>query len=140
MTFDESDGSQKEQVNVEILGKEEPSHQVIKKLATGEVRPVEDEDDDVHVQIPHDPNMHHGSTNVHGDASISRRGHDSREQVKRSRFSSKGKSTDTIYNVVDHESNPSHYQLSADVIVKHRRITSYKALQHWLTHILHRLI
>jgi hypothetical protein len=53
VTFDESNGSQKEQVNAEILGKEEPSHQVIKKLATGEVKPVEDED--VHVQIPHDP-------------------------------------------------------------------------------------
>jgi hypothetical protein len=50
--------------------------------------------------------------------------------VKQSRFSSKGKSTDTIYNVVDHESNPSHYQLSADIIVIHHRITSYKALHH----------
>jgi hypothetical protein len=45
-----------------------------------------------------------------------------------------------IYNVVDHESNPSHYQLSTDIIVIYRRITSYKALQHWLTHLLHRLI
>jgi hypothetical protein len=60
-----------------------------------------------------------------------------RGTMKRPRFSSKGKSTDTIYNVVDHESNPSHYQLSADIIVIHRRITSYKALQHWLTHLLH---
>jgi hypothetical protein len=82
VTFDESDGSQKEQVNAETLGKEEPSHQVIKKLAIGEVKPVEDEDDDMHVQIPHDPNMHHGSTNTHGDASTSRRGHDSREQAR----------------------------------------------------------
>jgi hypothetical protein len=57
--------------------------------------------------------------------------------VKRSRFSSKGKSTDTIYNVVDHESNPSHYQLSGDILVIHRRNTSYKTLQHWLTHLLH---
>jgi hypothetical protein len=47
--------------------------------------------------------------------------------LKRSRFSSKGKSTYTTYNAVDHESNPSHYQLSADIIVIHRRITSYKA-------------
>jgi hypothetical protein len=62
------------------------------------------------------------------------------DMLKRSRFSSKGKSTDTIYNAVDHESNPSHYQLSADIIVIHRRFTSYKALQHWLTHLLHRLI
>jgi hypothetical protein len=57
--------------------------------------------------------------------------------LKWSRFSSKGKSTDMIYNVVDHESNPSHYQLSADIIVIQHRITSYKALQHWLTHLLH---
>jgi hypothetical protein len=55
-------------------------------------------------------------------------------------FPRREKSTDTIYNVVDHESNPSHYQLSADFIVIHHRITSYKALQHWLTHLLHRLI
>ena len=32
VTFDESDGSQKEQVNAEVLGKEEPSRQVIKRL------------------------------------------------------------------------------------------------------------
>jgi hypothetical protein len=60
--------------------------------------------------------------------------------VKRSRFFSKGKFTDTNYNVVDHESNPSHYQLSANIIVIPRRITSYKALQHWLTNLLHHLI
>jgi hypothetical protein len=59
------------------------------------------------------------------------------KKVKRSRFSSKERSTNTIYNVVDHGSNPSHYQLSADIIVIHRRITSYKALQHWLTRLLH---
>jgi hypothetical protein len=47
--------------------------------------------------------------------------------LKRSQFFSKGKSTDTTYNVVDHESNPSHYQLSANIIVIHRRIISYKA-------------
>jgi hypothetical protein len=60
--------------------------------------------------------------------------------VKRYQFSLKGKSSDTIYNAVDHESNPSHYQLSAGIMVIHRRFTSYKALQHWLTHLLHRLI
>ena len=81
MTFDESDGSQMEQVNAEILGKEEPSRQVIKKLATGEVKPVEEEDDDAHMQISRDPNLHHRSTNALDDASTSRRGHDSRKQV-----------------------------------------------------------
>jgi hypothetical protein len=57
--------------------------------------------------------------------------------LERPRFSSKGKSTDTIYNAVDHKSNSSHYQLSADIIDIHRRFTSYKSLQHWLTHLLH---
>jgi hypothetical protein len=60
--------------------------------------------------------------------------------VKLSRFSMKGKSTASNYNVIVHESNPSHYQLSADIIVIHHRVTSYKTLQHWLIHILHRLI
>jgi len=70
VTFDESDDSQKEPVNAKILG-EEPSHQVIKKLATGEVKPIEEEEEeDAHMQIPHDPNLHHGSTNAHDDASI----------------------------------------------------------------------
>jgi len=82
VTFDESDGSQKEQVNAEILGQEEPYHQVMKKLATGEVKPVED-DDEAQVQINQGPHMHHGdtsmSTNSHGDASTSR-GHNTREQ------------------------------------------------------------
>jgi hypothetical protein len=45
VTFDETDGSQKEQVNVDIVGKEEPSSQVIMKLTTGEVKPVEDDDE-----------------------------------------------------------------------------------------------
>jgi hypothetical protein len=52
-------------------------------------------------------------------------------------FSSKGKCTDTNYNVIAHERNPSHYQLLDDIIVIHRRITSYKVLQHLLTHVLH---
>jgi hypothetical protein len=60
--------------------------------------------------------------------------------VKRPRFSSKEKSTDMIYNAVDHESNPSHYQLSANIIVIHRSFTSYKALQHWLTPLLHYIL
>lgn len=81
VTFDETDGSQKEQVNGDILGKEEPSHQVIKKLATGEIKPVEDDDEDAQVQIIHDPFMHHGSINAHGDASTSRSNHDTNVQV-----------------------------------------------------------
>ena len=48
MTFDESNGSQGEQVD-NIVGMEEPSNQAIKKLAIGEIKPqkqVENEDDD----------------------------------------------------------------------------------------------
>jgi hypothetical protein len=42
------------------------------------------------------------------------------------------------YNVIAHERNPLHYQLSDDIIVIHRRIISYKVYQHSLTHLLHR--
>jgi len=48
VTFDESNGSQGEQVD-NVVGIEEPSSQAIKKLAIGEIKPqeqVENEDDD----------------------------------------------------------------------------------------------
>ena len=48
MKFDESKGSQGEQVG-NVVGMEEPSSQAIKKLAIGEIKPqeqVENEDDD----------------------------------------------------------------------------------------------
>ena len=48
MTFDESNGSQGEQVG-NVVGMEEPSSQPIKKLAIGEIKPqeqMENEDDD----------------------------------------------------------------------------------------------
>ena len=67
---------------MDIVGKEEPSHKVIKKQSIGEVKPIEqDDDDDAQVQVHHDPPMNHGSTNAHGDASKTKSGHDSREQV-----------------------------------------------------------
>ena len=68
MTFDETDGSQKEQVNVEIVGNEEAPHKAIKKLAIGEVKPIEvqDEDEDTIVHVDHDPTIHHASSNEHG--------------------------------------------------------------------------
>jgi hypothetical protein len=71
VTFDETDGSQKEQVNVEIVGKEAP-HQAIKKLAIGEIKPVEDEDEDHVVHVDHDPTIHHVPSNEHGEASATR--------------------------------------------------------------------
>jgi hypothetical protein len=45
VTFDESNGSQGEQV-VDVVGTEEPSSKAIKKLATGEVKPQEQVDQD----------------------------------------------------------------------------------------------
>lgn len=40
MTFDESYGYQKEEINANIVGKQEPRCEAIKKLAIGEVKPV----------------------------------------------------------------------------------------------------
>ena len=46
MTFDESNGSQVEQVDLNVLGKEEPPCEAIKHLAIGDVRLVEAQDED----------------------------------------------------------------------------------------------
>ena len=75
VTFDEIDGSQKEQVNVEIVGNEEAPHKAIKKLAIGEVKP-KDDDNIVHVDL--DPTTHHVSSNEHGEASATRNDQDGR--------------------------------------------------------------
>jgi hypothetical protein len=72
MTFDEIDGSQKEKVNIEIVGNEEAPHKAIKKLAIGEVKPIKDKDEDNVVHVDHDPTIHHVSSNEHGEASASR--------------------------------------------------------------------
>ena len=69
VTFDETDGSQKEQVNVEIVGNEEAPYKAIKKLAIGEVKLVEDKDEDHVVHVDLDPTIHHVSSNEHGEAS-----------------------------------------------------------------------
>ena len=80
VTFDETDGSQKEQVNVEIVGNEEAPHKAIKKLAIGEVKPIEvqDEYEDTIVHVDHDPTIHHVSSNEHGEAFASRNNQDGR--------------------------------------------------------------
>ena len=41
MTFDESNGSQVEQVDLDVVGKEKPPCEAIKHMAIGDVRPVE---------------------------------------------------------------------------------------------------
>ena len=78
VTFDETDGSQKEQVNVENVGNEEAPHEAIKKLAIGEVKPIEDEDEDHVVHDDLDPTIHHVSSNEHGEASATRNNQDGR--------------------------------------------------------------
>ena len=47
VTFDESNGSQVEQVDSSVVGKEDPPCDAIKQLAIGDIRPQEDEVTDV---------------------------------------------------------------------------------------------
>jgi hypothetical protein len=46
LTFDESNGSQVEQVDLNVVGNEKPSCEVIKQLAIGDIRPVEAQEED----------------------------------------------------------------------------------------------
>jgi hypothetical protein len=41
--FDESNGSQVEQIDASVVGKEDPPCEAIKKMATGDVRIIEDQ-------------------------------------------------------------------------------------------------
>jgi hypothetical protein len=43
MTFDESNGSQVEQIDASFVGKEDPPREVIKQMSTNDVRPIEDQ-------------------------------------------------------------------------------------------------
>jgi hypothetical protein len=43
VTFDESNGSQVEQVDSHVVGKEDPPCEEIKQLTIGDIRPQEDE-------------------------------------------------------------------------------------------------
>ena len=49
MTFDESNGSQVEQVDSSVVGKEDPPCEAIKQLTIGDIRPQEDEVTEVEV-------------------------------------------------------------------------------------------
>jgi hypothetical protein len=46
LTFDESNGSQVEQVDLNVVGNEKPSCEAIKQLAICDVRPVEAQEED----------------------------------------------------------------------------------------------
>ena len=50
MTFDESNGSQLEQVDSSVVGKEDPPCEAIKQLAISDIRPQEDEA--IEVEVP----------------------------------------------------------------------------------------
>ena len=43
MIFDESNGSQVEQVDSSVVGKEDPPYEAIKQFAIGDIRPQEDQ-------------------------------------------------------------------------------------------------
>ena len=49
VTFDESNGSQVEQVDSSVVGKEDPPCEAIKQLAIGDIRPQEEEVTEVEV-------------------------------------------------------------------------------------------
>jgi hypothetical protein len=46
LTFDESNGSQVEQVDELCVGKDVPAEKAIRKIAIGEVKPQEEDDED----------------------------------------------------------------------------------------------
>ena len=50
VTFDESNGSQVEQVNSSVVGKEDPPYEGIKQLVISDIRPQEDEA--IEVEVP----------------------------------------------------------------------------------------
>ena len=81
MTFDESNGSQGEQVDY-VVGLEEPSSKAIKKLAIGEIKPQEQEDQDEDGMVFPCPSRTHSA--VHPANSGNQAG-DSGSQVRSTR-------------------------------------------------------
>ena len=70
MTFNESNGSQGEQVD-DIVGMEESSTKAIQKLATGEVKPQEQVDQDNDELIFHGPSMAHSAVQLRNSGHMS---------------------------------------------------------------------
>jgi hypothetical protein len=50
LTFDESNGSQVEQVDELCVGKDVPAEKAIRKMAVGEVKPQEEDDEDCEIE------------------------------------------------------------------------------------------
>jgi hypothetical protein len=105
VTFDETDGSQKEQVNVEIESKEEAPHQAIKKLAISEVKPIkaQDEDEDTIVHIDHDPTTHHVPSNEHGEAFATRNSQDGRSNGAQGHYQEDGANNEQVQTQLNNQ-------------------------------------
>jgi hypothetical protein len=69
VTFDESNGSQVEQVDSSVVGKEDPPCDAIKQLAISEIRPQEDEVTDVVVPQAADEQASVDVPNAEGEQS-----------------------------------------------------------------------
>ena len=82
MTFDESNGSQGEQVD-DVVGLEESSSKAIKKLAIREIKPQEQEDQDEDEMMFPSPSRTHSA--AHSRNSGSQAG-DSGSQVRTTRI------------------------------------------------------
>ena len=52
VTFDESNGSQVEQVDSSVVGKENPPCEAFKQLAISDIRPQEEEEEVTEVEVP----------------------------------------------------------------------------------------
>jgi hypothetical protein len=50
LTFDESNGSQVEQVDELCVGKHVPVEKAIRKMAIGEIKPQEEDDEDCEIE------------------------------------------------------------------------------------------
>jgi hypothetical protein len=50
LTFDESNGSQEEQVDELCVGKDVPAEKAIRKMAIGEIRPQEEDEEDCEIE------------------------------------------------------------------------------------------
>jgi hypothetical protein len=50
LTFDESNGSQEERVDELCVGKDVPAEKAIRKMAIGEIKPQEEDDEDYEIE------------------------------------------------------------------------------------------
>ena len=70
MTFDESNGSQVEQVDSSVVGKEDPPCEAIKQLAIGDIRPQEDKVTEVEVPQAADEQSSTDVPDVEGEQTL----------------------------------------------------------------------